>query len=177
MSQSPSAPSVKAPTSKLAVTALILSLFCFPVGLIVAIVAMIRIEGSKGTLGGKGLAIAALCVSGLMVPMSGCLAAIAIPNFVKFQCRSKQSEAKANLKALYFSEESFRADKNGYSTDLAALQFQPFGAKVRYEYVVVEADAEHFVAEARGVADGMAGDLWRITNKNDLMAVDDVCHR
>ena len=28
------------------------------------------------------------------------LAAIAFPNFVKFQCRSKQSESKGNLKAV-----------------------------------------------------------------------------
>ncbi len=32
---------------------------------------------------------------------SGLLASIAIPNFIKFQARSKQSEAKANLKAIY----------------------------------------------------------------------------
>ncbi|HEX9605302.1 MAG TPA: prepilin-type N-terminal cleavage/methylation domain-containing protein, partial [Myxococcales bacterium] len=35
----------------------------------------------------------------IVVAIIGILAAIAIPNFIKFQARSKQSEAKANLKA------------------------------------------------------------------------------
>ena len=34
----------------------------------------------------------------IVVAIIGILAAIAIPNFIKFQARSKQSEAKANLK-------------------------------------------------------------------------------
>ena len=37
----------------------------------------------------------------IVVAIIGILAAIAIPNFAKFQARAKQSEAKANLKAIY----------------------------------------------------------------------------
>ena len=36
----------------------------------------------------------------IVVAIIGILAAIAIPNFIKFQARSKQSEAKANLNGL-----------------------------------------------------------------------------
>ena len=37
----------------------------------------------------------------IVVAIIGILAAIAIPNFSKFQARAKQSEAKANLKGIY----------------------------------------------------------------------------
>ena len=36
----------------------------------------------------------------IVVAIIGILAAIAVPNFIRFQARSKQAEAKANLKAL-----------------------------------------------------------------------------
>ena len=36
----------------------------------------------------------------IVVAIIGILAAIAIPNFIKFQAKSKQSEAKTNLKAI-----------------------------------------------------------------------------
>jgi type IV pilus assembly protein PilA len=50
----------------------------------------------------------------IVVAIIGILAAIAIPNFVKFQCRSKQSEAKGNMKALYVAQESYRAEFDTY---------------------------------------------------------------
>jgi prepilin-type N-terminal cleavage/methylation domain-containing protein len=43
----------------------------------------------------------------IVVAIIGILAAIAIPNFIKFQARSKQSEAKANLKAMFTAEKAF----------------------------------------------------------------------
>ena len=174
MSQQPNA---NPPTSTLAVVALVAVFFCPPVALILAIIALVRISASNGALGGKTLAIVALCMNVAFVPMIGIMAAIAIPNFIKFQCRSKQSEAKGNLKALYIGEESFRAEQDTYSTDTTAIQFQPRGTKIRYEYVVVSADKQHFIAEARGVADDVIGDLWRITENNDLVNVTNRCGR
>ncbi|MBI3179248.1 MAG: prepilin-type N-terminal cleavage/methylation domain-containing protein, partial [Deltaproteobacteria bacterium] len=37
----------------------------------------------------------------IVVAIIGILALIAIPNFMKFQAKAKQSEAKTNLKAYY----------------------------------------------------------------------------
>jgi len=37
----------------------------------------------------------------IVVAIIGILAAIAIPNFLKFQCKSKQSEAKTNLSGIF----------------------------------------------------------------------------
>lgn len=52
----------------------------------------------------------------IVVAIIGILSAIAIPNFIKFQAKSKQSEAKTNLKAAFTAEKSFFAEKDQYGT-------------------------------------------------------------
>ena len=42
----------------------------------------------------------------IVVAIIGILAAIAIPNFIKFQARSKQGEAKTNLKSLFTAQKT-----------------------------------------------------------------------
>lgn len=165
----------KPPVSILAVLALALAFLCMPVGLVLAIIALVRINKSGGRLGGKTIAIVALVLNLVLVPTCGGIyAAIAIPNFIKFQCRSKQSEARSNLKALFVAEEMFKAEHQGYSPDLAAIGFSPMGERLRYDYVIVSADPQSFRAEARG-KDDMAGDVWAITAANDLQSVQDKC--
>lgn len=168
----------KAPTSTLAIVALITSLLCWPffLGLILGIISLVRINKSNGALGGKTLAIIAIVMNLALIPTCGGIyAAIAIPNFIKYQCLSKQSEAKSNLKALFVAEEMYRTDKDGYSQDLATLEFTPQGQTLRYDYAVVAASKEAFRAEARGKGD-MAGDVWAITNANDLQNVRSKCN-
>ena len=46
----------------------------------------------------------------IVVAIIGILAAIAIPNFLRFQLRSKTGEAKANLAAIRTSEEGYFAE-------------------------------------------------------------------
>ena len=69
----------------------------------------------------------------------GILAAIAIPNFIKFQARSKQAECKTVLKAAYTAERAYFTEKNQFSenpdeaavmtdTTRAVLVFGPSGA-------------------------------------------------
>jgi len=61
----------------------------------------------------------------IVVAIIGILAAIAIPSFIKFQARSKQSEAKTNLRALYTAERGFFSDNDTYTSSMAALGFVP----------------------------------------------------
>ena len=51
----------------------------------------------------------------IVVAIIGILAAIAIPNFLKFQARAKQSEAKTNLKALYTAAKARFSEENNYT--------------------------------------------------------------
>lgn len=71
----------------------------------------------------------------IVVAIIGILAAIAIPNFVKFQARSKQSEVKANLKSLYTAEKSYYQEKDSYSSCIRKIGFTPERGN-RYYYRV-----------------------------------------
>jgi type IV pilus assembly protein PilA len=81
----------------------------------------------------------------IVVAIIGILAAIAIPNFVKFQARSKQSEAKANLKAMFTAEKAFSAEKDRFSSIVGEIGFSP-ERNNRYAYF---ADATAIDLETR----------------------------
>ena len=52
----------------------------------------------------------------IVVAIIGILAAIAIPDFMKFQARSKQSEAKTNLKGIFTAERAWFGEKDTYAS-------------------------------------------------------------
>lgn len=58
----------------------------------------------------------------IVVAILGILAAIAIPNFMRFQAKSRQSEAKTNLGAIGTTAESYRAENNSYTLTPAAAE-------------------------------------------------------
>ena len=64
----------KPKTSGLAIAAFVLSLMCFPIGLILGIIALVQL-GKTDDKSGKGLALAAVIISGAMLPVIGMLAA------------------------------------------------------------------------------------------------------
>jgi type IV pilus assembly protein PilA len=61
----------------------------------------------------------------IVVAIIGILAAIAIPNFIKFQARSKQSEAKANLKAIFTAEKALFQERDRFSPNIGEIGFSP----------------------------------------------------
>jgi type II secretory pathway pseudopilin PulG len=126
------------PMVALGVSSVSLCLGClWPVGLILAIVAMIQ-TGKPEHAAGRGKAVAALIVSGVGFFMLGLMAAIAIPNFMKFQGRSKQSECKLNLNSLKLSARLRMMDEQPV-TSFEDLDFNP-GPSNRYAYVMSPPD-------------------------------------
>jgi hypothetical protein len=127
----------------------------------------------SGGMGGGGVALIVVAV--LAIPcVIGILAAIAIPNFIKFQKRSKTMEARSNVRQLCTEERAFKEQNGKFlaagpqpakvprgeppvafpsDPDFEKLGF--VAEKVRYQYqVVVSQDGESAQCIARGDLDG-----------------------
>lgn len=60
----------------------------------------------------------------IVVAIIAILAAIAIPNFLKFQAKSKQSEARTILTGVYEAELAYFATENEFSNDVELIGFE-----------------------------------------------------
>lgn len=60
----------------------------------------------------------------VVVAIIGILSAIAVPNFKKYQAKSKQTEAKIRLAALYNTEVGSSADWDTYATCLSLMGYE-----------------------------------------------------
>ncbi|WNG20104.1 prepilin-type N-terminal cleavage/methylation domain-containing protein [Cystobacter fuscus] len=87
----------------------------------------------------------------IVVAIIGILAAIAIPNFIKFQARSKQGEAKANLKAWFTSQRAYLQEKDKYSENVQTVGFSPERGN-RYAYYFATSKT-CIVRDQKGVVD------------------------
>ena len=81
---------------------------------------------------GRGFTLIELMI---VVAIIGILAVLAIPNFVRFQARSKQTEVKSNLRALFTAEQSYYQEKGAYTECIRKLGFSPERGN-RYHYSV-----------------------------------------
>lgn len=132
-------PEAKPPTNGLAIAALVTAIvgICVPclgpiAGLALGVIALFKIKGTQQR--GQGLAIAAIVISVVFSVMNaGITAAIAIPNFIKFQARAKQAECKSNLRALHAAQQSFYAEHDRYTEDPEELGFS-LQSPHRYSY-------------------------------------------
>ncbi len=88
-----------------------------------------RIPVFTGKFSKKGFTLIELMI---VVAIIGILAAIAIPNFLKYQAKAKTSEAKANLKGIFTSEIAYFSE-NGQYGSLGAINYPPAGT-IRYSY-------------------------------------------
>lgn len=67
----------------------------------------------------------------IVVAIIGILTTIAVPNFQKFQAKAKQTEAKANLSAMYAAEKAFYAEWSQYYGIFGDIGYVPEG-KLNY---------------------------------------------
>ena len=78
----------------------------------------------------------------VVVAIIGILSAVAIPNFKQYQAKSKTSEAKLQLAALYSAQLATAADFDTYASCLAYIGYNPSGEQLaRYFSVGVAAYA------------------------------------
>ena len=98
----------------------------------------------------------------IVVAIVGILAAIAIPNFMRYQAKSKQSEAKVNLRSIYTTQNTYFGEYDTYTADFDLLGWEAEG-QARYEYSVTVANSSHYTAQARGNIDtDTTIDAWEI---------------
>jgi type IV pilus assembly protein PilA len=133
----------------------------------------------------------------IVVAVIGILAAIAIPNYMKYQAKAKQSEAKINMKGVFTVEMTYFTENNKYTGDFNELNWIPVGP-YKYAYFIgvdmqglknlnvsdatsegadpPAAGASGFTAVAWGNIDSDPQyDVWEITDKKPLTNVfDDV---
>jgi type IV pilus assembly protein PilA len=90
----------------------------------------------------------------IVVAIIGILAAIAIPNFLRFQAKSKQSEAKTNLGGIFTAETAYFGEHNAFG-DLDVVSWAPVGTS-KYRYVIANA------ANSMGLT-SLTLDAWVVT--------------
>ena len=117
----------KPQTSSLAIAALIFAIIpgCQLVGIILGIIAIVRINSRPNELSGMGIAIASLVVPFVVIFVVGILSAIAIPSFIRYKSRAMQTEAKMSLRQIYVAEQSYEVDHNKPASTFAEIGFQP----------------------------------------------------
>lgn len=120
------------PTATKAIVGLLLALIPCPplplVGLGLSILARGEVKRSNGSLKGDGFAIAGIVISSIWLAftVATLLALVAVPNFLKSQVRSRQTEAKVNLKALSTRVDAFvQAHGGAVPQSFEALEASP----------------------------------------------------
>lgn len=108
----------------------------------------------------------------IVVAIIGILAAIAIPNFMNYQCKAKQSEAKSNLGNIRTAEEAYYAEHDAYSSSTSEIGFSTKG-QANYTYTVsgngASGTGASFTGSASATGGGkLVGDTWTIDNAGTL---------
>ena len=75
---------------------------------------------------------ALMFTGGSQFALIGVLAAIAIPNYQKFQARARQSEARVALAAVYTAERGYSVESSTFSGCLRQIGYLPDGAQQYY---------------------------------------------
>jgi Tfp pilus assembly major pilin PilA len=116
------------------------------------------------------------------IPVSGVLAAIAIPNFQRFKAKAQQSEAKTALVVVYTVEKAALISKGSFSADLQSLgvdigkskNYQVGFANSGAEFALYCPDCSAGAKTFKAVAFGRIGsmkklDVWTIDQDRNLV--------
>ena len=93
-------------------------------------------QAPPGNAGAKiGIAVAIVGCLVLSVPVIGIMAAIAIPNFVSMQYKSKRAEVPSNLKGIKTAQLAYEAN---FDTFVAASAYPGYPTKTTQRWVMSE---------------------------------------
>jgi type IV pilus assembly protein PilA len=123
----------------------------------------------------------------IVVAIIGIIAAIAIPSYLGFVSKTRRSEVKYNLEAIYKAEISWFGENSSFDNSFARIRWRPEGTayytySVGNEYygknvatnpmpggITPAADALSFSAYGWGNIDSDATvDVWHVNDRKDL---------
>lgn len=147
-------------------------LLCFPVGAVLALLALVGIKRSKGAKGGVVLAGVAFFLSGVLVP------AVLLSSFygsprVLDSCYYTQEEAVGILRVISYSQENFREREGRYGS-LDEIGWSPQVKLGPYDFTLERFGKDTFLASGKG-KDHMDGDLLTVDESRKVARARDIC--
>ena len=105
----------------------------------------------------------------IVVAIIAILAAIAIPNFMRFQMKSRQTEAMILLAGVWEAEIAYFGEMSRFSSDYNEISFKPSAEPKYYKnwYLNISGESVHFTATCSADIDNdFINDVWIVTESN-----------
>ena len=93
----------------------------------------------------------------VVVAIIGILSSVAIPNFKKYQAKSRTAEARVQLAALYSAEQAAFGEYDTYATCLSLMGYNPAAEFENRRYAMGFNAANAAGTDAAAVTNGLAG--------------------
>ncbi len=103
----------------------------------------------------------------IVLVIVGVLVLLALPKLMPVVTKAKTTEAKLQLKQVFTLEQSYKFERDRYSTNLAEIGFEQAklvteGGQARYRIEVASADEKGFVAQATSVVDFNGNGVYNV---------------
>jgi type II secretory pathway pseudopilin PulG len=128
-------------------------------------------QAAPGRSSAATLIVLAVVAVPFVVAVIGILAAIAIPNFIRFQAKAKQAECRTSLRSIHLAQEQSAGERGRYSSSLEELGFRA-PPNSRYAYFVGPTPAGTAAAQLDTAQAFSAGDAKLYTGVEPGVADD-----